>query len=249
MRIPRIYYPACLNSGRLIELEGQAAVYLARVLRLRAGNALVLFNGEGGEFAARLLEVGRRSVRIEVGERSLREMESPLQLVLAQGISRGERMDYTVQKAVELGVSRIVPLETARTTVNLAGERRAKRLAHWQGVVVSACEQCGRNRVPPVEPVRGLDGWLAEVVGQPGLKLALHHRAEASLAGLPPPSGPVTLLIGPEGGLSESEIEAAVGCGFRPLRLGPRVLRTETAAVAAMSVLQWLWGDYAGAEC
>lgn len=244
MRIPRIYQPVSLHRGQLIELNGQAAVHLTRVLRLRAGDALCLFNGEGGEFAARLLEAGRRSARIAVGEFSAREVESPLELVLAQGVSRGERMDYTVQKAVELGVSCIAPLETARTTVNLDGERRDKRRAHWQGVVNAACEQSGRNRVPAVLPVRGLDDWLTEMAAQPGLKLVLHHRAEQSLSELPPPSGPVILLIGPEGGLSESEIEAAVSRGFRPLRLGPRVLRTETAAVAAMSVLQWLWGDY-----
>ncbi len=245
MRIPRIYQPVALRRGQLIELDGQAAVHLTRVLRLRAGDALVLFNGEGGEFTARLVEAGRRSARIEVGEFIDRELESPLQLVLAQGVSRGERMDYTVQKAVELGVSRILPLETVRSTVNLDGERRVKRRAHWQGVVNAACEQSGRNRVPVVEPVRGLADWLAEVTDEPGLKLVLHHRAEQSLAELPPPEGPVTLLVGPEGGLSEEEIEAALACGFQPLRLGHRVLRTETAALAAMSVLQWLWGDYA----
>jgi len=245
VRIPRIYRPGPLACGQSIELDGQAAVHLTRVLRLRTGDALVLFNGEGGEFAARLVEAGRRLARIEVGEFAATEVESPLELVLAQGVSRGERMDYTVQKAVELGVSRIVPLETARTTVNLDGERRGKRLAHWQGIANAACEQSGRNRVPAVEPVRDFDEWLAEAAGQPGLKLVLHHRAEQSLAELAPPSGPVTLLIGPEGGLSETEIEAAITHGFRPLRLGPRVLRTETAALAALSVLQWLWGDYA----
>ena len=244
MRTTRIYQPGPLASGQVIELDGQAAVHLTRVLRLRAGDVLCLFNGEGGEFAARLLAVGRRTASIEVGEFSPREVESTLQLVLAQGVSRGERMDYTVQKAVELGVARIEPLETVRTTVNLAGERRAKRLAHWQGVANAACEQSGRNRVPAVAPVQGFTDWLAEAAAAPGLKLVLHHRAEQSLQDLPPPDGPVTLLIGPEGGLSEGEIEAALASGFRPLRLGPRVLRTETAAVAAMSVLQWLWGDF-----
>ncbi|VAX02911.1 16S rRNA (uracil(1498)-N(3))-methyltransferase, partial [hydrothermal vent metagenome] len=154
MRIPRIYQPVSLNRGQLIELDGQAAVHLTRVLRLRVGDALCLFNGEGGEFAARLVAVGRRTVGIEVGKFSSREVESGLQLLLAQGVSRGERMDYTVQKAVELGVSCIVPLETARTTVNLEGERRIKRLTHWQGVVNAACEQSGRNRVPRVEAVQ-----------------------------------------------------------------------------------------------
>ena len=245
VRIPRIHRPGPLASGDVIELDGQAAVHLTRVLRLRVGDELVLFNGEGGEFAARLLEAGRRTARIEVGAFVDRELESPLELVLAQGVSRGERMDYTVQKAVELGVSRIVPLVTKRTTVNLDGERRGKRRTHWQGVVNAACEQSGRNRVPPVLPVSGLDDWLAETAAQPGLKLLLHHRAERSLGEQSPPAGPVTLLIGPEGGLSGDEIEAAIAAGFQPLRLGPRVLRTETAALAAMSVLQWLWGDYA----
>lgn len=244
MRITRIYRPGPLASGQVIELDGQAAVHLTRVLRLRAGDALCLFNGEGGEFAAQLLEVGRRTARIEVGEFSAREVESNLQLVLAQGVSRGERMDYTVQKAVELGVSRIVPLETSRTTVNLGGDRRDKRLAHWQGVVNAACEQSGRNRVPVVAPVQGFDAWLTDAAAEPALKLVLHHRAEQSLQDLPPPDGPVTLLIGPEGGLSSEEIDAALARGFQPLRLGPRVLRTETAALAAMSVLQWLWGDF-----
>ncbi|MCF6210403.1 MAG: 16S rRNA (uracil(1498)-N(3))-methyltransferase [Gammaproteobacteria bacterium] len=243
MRIPRIYQPVSLSRGQLIELDGQAAVHLTRVLRLRVGDALCLFNGEGGEFAARLVAVGRRTVSIEVGEFSSREVESGLQLLLAQGVSRGERMDYTVQKAVELGVSCIVPLETARTTVNLEGERRTKRLTHWQGVVNAACEQSGRNRVPRVEAVQGLDEWLA-TVGPSGLKLVLHHRADKSLAGLPSPEGTVSLLIGPEGGLSEAEIDTAIDHGFQPLRLGPRVLRTETAALSALSVLQWLWGDF-----
>lgn len=245
MRITRIYRPGPLASGQIVELDGQAAVHLTRVLRLRAGDALSLFNGEGGEFAARLLEAGRRTARIEVGAFSPREVESDLELVLAQGVSRGERMDYTVQKAVELGVSHIVPLETARTTVNLDGERRDKRRSHWQGVVQAACEQCGRNRLPALQPVQGFDDWLATQAGTPGLKLVLHHRSEQSLADLPPPAGPVTLLVGPEGGLSEAEIEAALAQGFRPLRLGPRVLRTETAALAALSVLQCLWGDFA----
>ncbi len=248
MRIPRIYQPISLRRGQLVELDGQAAVHLTRVLRLRAGDALRLFNGEGGEFAARLVDVGRRTACIEVGEFTAQEVESKLSLVLAQGVSRGERMDYTVQKAVELGVSCILPLDTVRSTVNLDAERRAKRQTHWQGVVNAACEQSGRNRVPVVEPVRGLADWLAEVEDEPGLKLVLHHRAERSLQDLPPPDGLVTLLVGPEGGLDEGEIEAALASGFQPLRLGPRVLRTETAALAAMSVLQWLWGDFGGSR-
>ncbi len=244
VRIPRIYQPEPLATGQVIELQGQAAVHLHKVLRLREGDALRLFNGEGGEFDARVQAVGRRSVRIELLAFEPREVESPLVLRLAQGVSRGERMDYTVQKAVELGVAHIQPLVTTRTVVNLDGERRQKRRAHWQGVAVAACEQSGRNRLPEVAPVTGFETWLAGQAAAPGLRLVLHHRATRSLADLPPPSGPITLLIGPEGGLAPAEIEAAEGAGFQPLRLGPRVLRTETAAVAALAVLQWLWGDF-----
>lgn len=247
MRRPRIHQAVPLASGRQIELDAQATAHLTRVLRLRAGDALVVFNGDGdGEYAARVLEIGRRAARIEIGEFSPGGPESPLELVLVQGISRGERMDYTVQKAVELGVSRIVPVLTERTVVNLKGDRAARRREHWQAVVNSACEQSGRNRVPAVaEPLR-LTDCLASCESSPrdGLRLVLHHRAGAGLAGMSPPAGPVTLLVGPEGGLSGAEIASAEQAGFRPLRLGPRVLRTETAAVAGLAVLQWLWGDF-----
>lgn len=242
MRIPRIYQPISLNSGQTVELDAQATVHLTKVLRLRVGDALVVFNGEGGEYAARVDAVGRRSASIVLGEFVDGGVESPLPVVLLQGVSRGERMDYTVQKAVELGVSRIVPVITERTTVNLKGERQEKRRAHWQAVVNSACEQSGRNRVPEVAAVTPFTVALAEV--DASLKLVLHHRAQTSLDALPVPSGPVSLLIGPEGGLSAVEIAAAEAAGFVPLRLGPRVLRTETAALAALSVLQWCWGDF-----
>jgi 16S rRNA (uracil1498-N3)-methyltransferase len=252
VRIPRIYQDIPLHSGQSIELDAQATVHLTKVLRLRVGDALVVFNGKGngrgdgeggGEFAARVSAVGRRSANIEIGEFVPRDLESPLQLVLLQGISRGERMDYTVQKAVELGVSRIVPVLTERTVVNLKGDRQEKRREHWQGVVDSACEQSGRNRVPEVAPITAFAEALASAAE--GLKLVLHHRAETDLAALPPPQGPITLLVGSEGGLSAQEIVAAEAAGFVSLRLGPRVLRTETAALAALSVLQWQWGDFA----
>lgn len=251
MRIPRIYQAIPLASGQTLELDAQATVHLTKVLRLRVGDALVVFNGKGngeadGEFAAQVVAIGRRSASIEIGEFVPHSLESPLELVLLQGVSRGERMDYTVQKAVELGVSRIVPVLTERTVVNLKGDRQEKRREHWQGVVNAACEQSGRNRVPEVAAIAPFAAALAEVTE--GLKLVLHHRAETSLGALPLPQGPVTLLIGPEGGLSEQEIAAATAAGFVPLRLGPRVLRTETAAVAALSVLQWQWGDFAVVE-
>jgi 16S rRNA (uracil1498-N3)-methyltransferase len=246
VRIPRIYQPISLHSGQMLTLDAQATVHLTKVLRLRPGDALVVFNGQGGEFAARVSTVERRTARIEVGEFVAREVESPLGLVLLQGISRGERMDYTVQKAVELGVTHIVPLQTERTVVNLSAERQARRCEHWQAVVNSACEQSGRNRVPAVAPVTAFADGIAAAA--PGLQLVLHHRAETRLQALPPPSGPITLLIGPEGGLSAQEIAAAEAAGFVPLRLGPRVMRTETAAVAAMAVLQWQWGDFAATD-
>jgi 16S rRNA (uracil1498-N3)-methyltransferase len=234
-----------LSSGLVLELDAQAAVHLTKVLRLKVGDALVVFNGEGGEYAARVRAVERRTASIEIGEFVARELESPLSLVLVQGVSRGERMDYTVQKAVELGVTHIVPVITERTVVNLKGDRRERRQSHWQAIVNSACEQSGRNRVPVVAPIVKLHQALAESAA--GLKLVLHHRADSGLADMAAPQGPVTLLIGPEGGLAPAEIAAAQAVGFVPLRLGPRVLRTETAAVAAMAVLQWQWGDFATA--
>jgi len=252
VRIPRIYQPMTLASGQTIELDAQATVHLTKVLRLRVGDTLLLFNGkanadgENGEFMACVSAIGRRSTLIEINEFVGRTLESPLELVLLQSISRGERMDYTVQKAVELGVSRIVPVLSERTVVNLKGDRREKRRTHWQGVVNSACEQCGRNRVPTVEAVKSFAATIAEASKiTDGLKLVLHHRAETNLTALPQPQGAVNLLVGPEGGLSTQEIAMAETAGFVPLRLGPRVLRTETAALAAISVLQWYWGDFA----
>jgi len=250
VRIPRIYQPVPLASGQTIELDAQATVHLTKVLRLRAGDAVVLFNGEesdngeDGEFTARVSAVGRRSVMIDIGEFVVRSLESPLELVLLQGISRGERMDYTVQKAVELGVSRIVPVLTERTMVNLKGDRQEKRCAHWQKVVNGACEQSGRNRVPTVTAVKSFTAAIAGVAEAGSLKLVLHHRAGTGLAKSAIPRGAVSLLVGPEGGLSAQEIAAAETAGFVPLQLGPRILRTETAALAAISVLQWHWGDF-----
>ena len=250
MRVPRIYQPIALSSGLIIDLDAQATTHLTRVLRLRLGDALVVFNGrgngKGGEYEATVSTIERRTASIQLGKALDRHVESPLELVLVQGVSRGERMDYTVQKAVELGITHIVPVNTERTVVNLKGDRQARRQQHWQAVVNASCEQSGRNVVPEVKPIMSLQQWLDEPEPGPdsGLKLVLHHRAETSLADLPKPDGPVTVLIGPEGGLAPSEIDAAKSAGYRPLRLGPRVLRTETAAVAALSVLQWLWGDF-----
>jgi len=241
MRVPRIYHPAPLDSGAVAVLDGNAANHVARVLRLPAGAALILFNGDGGEYRARIDSLTKTGVAVRVGEYQGRECESPLTIRLAQGISRGERMDYTLQKAVELGVNRVIPLFTEHCGVQLDGERLEKRLRHWQGVVISACEQCGRNRVPQVAAPLTLTHWLASP-GE-GLRLVLDPDAGQTLAQLPAPAGPVTLLAGPEGGLSDQELELAKESGYVGLRLGPRILRTETAAVAALAALQALWGD------
>jgi 16S rRNA (uracil1498-N3)-methyltransferase len=244
VRIPRIYQPASLTTDQIVELDAQAAAHLTRVLRLKTGDDLVVFNGEGGEYQATVESAERRSVSIRIGKFVVRSVESPLELILVQGVSRGERMDFAVQKAVELGVSRIVPVLTERTVVNIKGERQQRRRDHWQSVANSACEQCGRTIVPEVSPVLSLQDWFN--TSNEGTRFVLHHRAESGMIGSLNPQGPISLLVGPEGGLSSSEIELAVSVGYFPLSLGPRILRTESAAVAALSVMQWVWGDLNG---
>ncbi|MHB8472957.1 MAG: 16S rRNA (uracil(1498)-N(3))-methyltransferase [Gammaproteobacteria bacterium] len=242
MRIPRIFLPLPLAPDALVTLDNTAANHVTRVLRLKPGAELVLFNGEGGESTAILEEVARTLVTARITAFRAIECESPLSITLAQGISRAERMDYTIQKAVELGVARIVPVFTARGMVDLRGERLQRRLQHWQGVIIGACEQCGRNRVPRLEAAAELGDWLCRVAPD-SLRVVLNHRATDSLRTLAPTSA-LTLLIGPEGGLEEKEVAQAERAGFVGVRLGPRVLRTETAAVTALAALQTLWGDF-----
>lgn len=237
---PRIFTSQPLAVDTLVELEDGPARHVAGSLRLKQGAALTLFNGLGGEFAARIDSLERRRVRVAVESFDPVERESPLPVVLALGISRGERMDYAIQKSTELGVAAIAPLVTERTEVRLRGEREQKKLQHWRQVAISACEQSGRNRLPDIQPPLTLESWLAQAQG--ACKLVLHHRTDASLADVPQPAS-VDLLIGPEGGLSASEIEAAVAQGFTAMSLGPRVMRTETAPVAALSIIQFHWGD------
>ena len=221
--------------------------HVTRVLRLRSGDAVTLFNGDGSEYSAEIARIGKDAATLSVtGSRAV-DREAPLAVILAQAVSGGERMDYTVQKAVELGVAGIQPLVSARSVVRLAGERAVKRLAHWQAVAIAACEQCGRNRVPRVEPPLEFHAWLALTAkAQDGAaKLLLSPRATDSLRGLArPASGVIILLAGPEGGWIPEEERAAEQTGFHPVRLGPRVLRTETAAVAALAALQAVWGDF-----
>lgn len=242
MRIPRIHLPFPLTVDSVVALPDSAANHVLRVLRLRPGAALILFNGSGGEYAATLEQATRTAVTVRIDAFNAREAESPLTITLVQGISKGERMDYTIQKAVELGVSRIVPAFTARSVVDLRGERLDKRLQHWQGVIIGACEQCGRNQVPALDAAVDLADWLRSTQTS-SLRLVLNHRAAVGLGTLPRPTA-LTLLIGPEGGLDANELAQAEYAGFIGMRLGPRVLRTETAAVAALAALQTLWGDF-----
>ena len=243
MRITRLYLDSSLVPDTEVELDERSAHHVARVLRMKAGTPLQLFDGRGTEVLATLASADKRHVRVSIeavlGSRS----ESPLRLVLGQGISKGERMDFTLQKSVELGVSCIVPLWTEHSQVQLDAARLAKRMEHWRGVIISACEQCGRAVLPDLQPPLKLPEWLGgRVAGDLGL--LLDPGQSASLAGLKPPMGAVRLLIGPEGGLSDLERQWARNAGYAGIRLGPRVLRTETAALAALAALQTLWGDF-----
>ena len=243
MTTPRFYCPEILAQSGTAELPEQAAHHAARVLRLQVGDRVSVFTGRGGEGEARITDIGKRNVTVEIVDWHAVERESPLQVLLAQAISAGEKMDFTLQKAVELGIGDIQPLASERSVVRLSGERAEKRVAHWQGVVVSACEQSGRNHVPEVAPIRPLLDWLGQQDGSE-LRLMLSPVAEVGLRDLPKSTGNVTLLVGPEGGLSSAEAEAAERYGFTPVRLGARVLRTETAALAALAAMQTLWGDF-----
>lgn len=242
MRTSRVYVDQPLSPHARVRIDGPAAGHLVRVLRLAAGDALTIFNGRGGEYPARIRETGRNHAIVEIGERRSVERESPLAVTLAQGVSRGERMDLVVQKATELGVRRIVPLLTERSVVRFDANQRASRLRHWRSVAVAACEQCGRNALPEI----AAPADLAEFLSWPDTearRIVLAPDGEAAVRDLDPGSGGVMLLVGPEGGLSSAERQASVRAGYRTLRLGPRVLRTETAAIAALVAVQLWLGD------
>lgn len=246
MRLDRIYTAQPLSAGARVELEAGPWRHVTQVLRLVAGDALVLFNGDGHDYPARVAQAGG----VDVAAPGPPEPPLPLAVTLALGISKGERMDYALQKAVELGVAALVPLFTARTVVKLRDDRLDKRRDHWRGVVVAACEQSGRRRLPDLATPQRLSDWLGTLpaTDQPGHpRLLLHHRADLTLPDLPPPAaGRALLLVGPEGGLAPGERDAALAHGFTALRLGPRVLRAETAPLAALAALQTLWGDFRG---
>ena len=241
MRIPRIYTATPLNSGDTIELDNNAFNHAVRVLRLKQNAPVILFNGQGGQYTATLSEVQKKSAFAIVGEHQPNECESPLAITLGQCISRGEKMDFTIQKAVELGVNTIVPLFSERCGVKLKQDRLDKKVEHWRGVIISACEQSGRNKIPELLEPQSVETWVQNHLAE--LKLVLSPSAEHSLNTLPAPATGVTLLIGPEGGLSDSEIAFAITNGFTGIRLGPRILRTETAGLTALSAIQSKWGD------
>jgi 16S rRNA (uracil1498-N3)-methyltransferase len=240
--LTRLYFSGEIaDHGECHVVAGQAH-HVIHVLRLQAGAPLTLFDGLGIEYSALIKRIDKGGLTLTITGRRSVSRESPLITVLAQGISSGERMDYTVQKCVELGITAIQPLITQRSVVRLTGERAGKRVAHWQSVAAAACEQCGRNLMPTILPVQPLTQWL----GAPakGTRYLLSPHAATRLRDLEPPQGPLTLLVGPEGGWNEGEAEAARTQGFKPLALGPRVLRTETAAVAALAAMQAVWGDF-----
>ncbi|MCQ4311406.1 16S rRNA (uracil(1498)-N(3))-methyltransferase [Pseudomonas stutzeri] len=238
MRLSRFFIDAPLSLG-IHALPEASAHYISRVLRLSAGAAVQLFDGSGDEYRGELAEVGKKHVNVELREQ-LRGLPEPmLRIHLGQGLSRGERMDWAIQKATELGATEITPVVSERCEVRLKDERADKRLAHWRQIAISACEQCGRSIIPIIHPPTPLHEWLAI---EAELKLVLHPVAEPLSAHQPPAT--LAFLIGPEGGLTDAEVEQARLSGFRPARLGPRVLRTETAPVVALSLAQQLWGDF-----
>ena len=243
MRIPRICIFDQLVAGGEVLLPAQAGEHLARVLRLEQGHPIVLFNGDGREFRAEISQLSKRAVSARVLELAVaQERESPLNLTLAQGVARGEKMDLILQKATELGVSRIVPLITQRTEVKLDAERTARRLGHWQAVIAGACEQSGRLRLPVLESPLRIGAWAATLDDGSGLRLALDPQGDATVRSLPTFAS-ATLVVGPEGGLSEQDLNILDQADFRGLRLGPRILRTETAGLAAITALQAIHGD------
>jgi len=241
--ISRFYCPIPLQTGRTVTLPDEAAHHALRVLRLRSGDAVLVFDGRGGEYSGRVTETSP-VFRLALTAWHDVERETTVALTLAQALPSGDKMDWVVQKAVELGVTAIQPLQSKRGVVRLAGERAEKRRNHWQQVAIAACEQSGRNRVPEIAPLFDLPHYLARPPGDNETRLLLSPHADLSLSDLPRPTGAVTLLIGPEGGFDEQEEATALAVGFLAVRMGPRVLRTETAGLAALAALLAMWGDF-----
>jgi 16S rRNA (uracil1498-N3)-methyltransferase len=243
VRLNRVFVDEPIRGRRTLELGGSAANHVARVLRLRAGDALVVFDGRGGEYAATVAGLGKERLTVTVGEHVAAERDPDLAITLVQGIARGERMDMVIQKATELGVARIVPVATERSVVKTSDLRARRKREHWRAIAIAACEQCGRNRLPDVEPPTDWQAWLAGRAPA-ALSLLLSTRSPTRLGAVLAAVPTIELLIGPEGGLTAAEEDAALAAGFHAVRLGPRVLRTETAAIAALAAIQQQCGDF-----
>ena len=243
MRIPRIYTPQTLTPGAQLTIAGQSAHHVIHVLRLRAGAAVRIFDGNGNEHNATLIDIKRSEVILETGQSVTSIPESLLQVTLLQGITRNDRMDLILQKAVELGIQKFQPLWMQRSQSRLKNDRLEKRINHWQGIITSACEQCGRATMPELEPPAGFAEWL-DTTKHSGICLMLQPDSETSLCNIEKPGRNIHILVGPEGGLSRDEQTLARNAGFKGIRLGPRILRTETAALAALAGMQTLWGDF-----
>lgn len=253
MSIPRFHSPEKLSPGSHIKFTADAAIHASRALRMKVGDDALLFNGDGNDYLCTLSFISKNEVSAKIKSVVANNSESPLRITLIQAISAGDRMDFTIQKAVELGVTAIQPIASQRSVVKLSGDRAEKRRDHWQNVVISACEQSGRAVIPQVSPATTLSQWLAAnppaaehtgVKSCAPVRITLSPGAAHSLQMLAKPGGEIQLLIGAEGGLTDGEIELASLHGFTPVCMGQRILRTETAALAAISSLQTLWGDF-----
>lgn len=242
MHVPRLYLPLTPVEGEALGLDERSAHHVTHVLRLRPGAAVRIFDGKGCEHEGTIREVRRTQVTVEIGKAMASIPEPPFAITLAQGIPRGDRMDLILQKAVELGVTEVQPLWTAHSQTRTSGERLEKRLRHWRGVVISACEQCGRATLPGLESPLEYRSWLTGI-HRHNFRILLAPEARQSLGTMQPPGESVLLLVGPEGGISAEETTLAAAAGFNPMKLGPRILRTETAALAMLASLQALWGD------
>jgi 16S rRNA (uracil1498-N3)-methyltransferase len=243
--IPRFFSRQPLHPGATVELSHEAAHHAMKVLRLAAGDAVILFDGRGGQWTTTLQPAGK-TVRAVLAEFDDRECEAPLEIHLIQALPASDKMDWIVQKAVELGVTHIQPVASKRSVIRLSGERMERRVEHWRNVAIAACEQCGRNRVPVVGELEDLSRFLGQLVQENAatqLRLIAAPGATIALRDLPRPSGSTLILIGPEGGFEDNELLAAQTAGFKAVGLGPRVLRTETAGLAAVSAAMVLWGD------
>jgi 16S rRNA (uracil1498-N3)-methyltransferase len=241
--IPRFFCPFPLHPGATVELAAEAAHHALKVLRVGAGDTAILFDGSGGQWQATLHPTGK-SLRAMLTEFHDIDCEPPLALTLVQGLPASDKMDFVVQKAVELGVVRIQPVAAKRSVVRLSGERATRRVEHWRNIAIAACEQSGRNRVPAVAPILDLPQYLGIAARENALRFVCAPGASGSLRDLVAPVAPISLLVGPEGGFEEGELLAARAAGFHPIGLGPRVLRTETAGLGALAAMMALWGDW-----